>query len=205
MDPLTVLTAFVVVLPVELPDKTFVATLVLSTRYPGRLVWLGVAAAFLVQVAIAVTAGSLLSLLPRGPVLVGAALLFAVGCAVLLRGAASADEDAAEEEREVAARDTGSVQGLRAAGASFLVLFAAEWGDLSQLFTAGLAARTGDPLAVGLGAWLALASVAALAVLLGRALLRRVRLATVRRLGALVCAVLAVVTAVEAAQELGVG
>ena len=44
------LTAFLLIVPVELPDKTFVATLVLSTRYPGLQVWLGVVAAFRIPV-----------------------------------------------------------------------------------------------------------------------------------------------------------
>jgi len=65
VDPAVALTTFVLIFPAELPDKTFVATLVLSTRYPGRWVWLGVAAAFAVQCLVAVTAGGLLSLLPE--------------------------------------------------------------------------------------------------------------------------------------------
>lgn len=198
MDLLAVVTAYALVLPVELPDKTFVATLVLATRYPPRMVWLGVAAAFLVQSAIAVTVGGLLSGLPRTPVLVGAALLFAVGAVVLWRSA----EDPPEDEEEIARRATPGATGLRAAGASFLVLFLAEWGDLSQLLTAGLAARTGEPLSVWLGAWLALVTVSGLGVLLGRALLRRLRLATVRRVGAGICAVLATVTALEVVRSL---
>ena len=46
-------TAFVLIFPVELPDKTFVATLVLATRFRPLLVWIGVASAFLVQTALA--------------------------------------------------------------------------------------------------------------------------------------------------------
>ena len=87
---------------------------------------------------------------------------------------------------------------MRAAAASFGVLFLAEWGDLSQLMTAGLVARTEEPASVFLGSWLALATVAALAVAVGRAVLRRVRLATVRRVGAFVALVLGSVTLVEA-------
>ena len=74
---------------------------------------------------------------------------------------------------------------------SFGVLFLAEWGDLSQLLTAGLAARYQDPLSVFVGSWAALVLVAGLAAVIGRTLLRYVRLATVRRVGAVVCLVLA--------------
>lgn len=199
-------TAFVVIFPVELPDKTFVATLVLATRYRPLAVWVGVAGAFLVQCVVAVAAGGLIGLLPERVVLVIATILFGIGAFVLLRGAAQADEQAGEEEAELRGRigtggtSTGgtSTGGWRAAGASFAVLFAAEWGDLSQLFTAGLAARTGDPVSVFVGSWLALVSVAGLAVVLGRSLRRYVRLSTVRRIGGTLCTVLALVTAAAA-------
>ncbi len=202
MDLLVAATAFALLLPVELPDKTMVATLVLSTRYRPLPVWLGVSAAFLVQVLIAVTAGSLLSLLPQRPVVAAAAALFLLGAVLLWRTAASADEDEARTEEEVAGRGPERASGLRAAGASFLVLFLAEWGDLSQLLTAGLAARYADPVSVLVGAWLALVTIAGAAVLLGRALLARVRLSTVRRVGAAVCLVLAAVTGLQAAGAL---
>ncbi len=194
----TAATAFAVVLPVELPDKTFIASLVLSTRYRPPLVWIGVAAAFLVQTAVAVLAGGLISLLPRLFVLGVAAVMFGVGSVLLLRGAAGADAEAAEEQAEVGASLADVTSTRRAVTTSFLVLFAAEWGDLSQLFTAGLVARGGDPVSVFLGAWLALATVAAIAVAAGATLLRLIRLSTIRRIGGGICAALAVLTAVEA-------
>jgi putative Ca2+/H+ antiporter (TMEM165/GDT1 family) len=202
LDPGVVATAFVPLLLLELPDKTFIATLVLSTRYRPLAAWLGVGLAFGVQCVIAVTAGGLLSRLPTTPVAVAAALLFAAGAALLWRGAAEADEEEVETEEEIAGKITGSGGGPRAVVASFLVIFIAEWGDLSQLFTAGLAARYADPVSVFVGAWAALLVVAALGALLGKALLARMRLATVRRVGAVVCAALAVVTAVEAVRSL---
>ena len=55
---------------------------------------------------------------------------------------------------------------------SFLVIFAAEWGDLTQLATAALVARGGNPLAIGLGAVLALWSVTVLAAYSGQQLAR---------------------------------
>jgi putative Ca2+/H+ antiporter (TMEM165/GDT1 family) len=39
---------------------------------------------------------------------------------------------------------------------AFAVVFAAEFGDLTQILTVSLAARYGDPLAVGIGSVLAL-------------------------------------------------
>ena len=85
---------------------------------------------------------------------------------------------------------------------SFGVLFLAEWGDLSQLLTAGLAARYEDPVSVFTGSWLALVTVAGLAVVLGRTLLRFVKLSTIRRVGAVVCLVLAIVAAYDVVRDL---
>jgi putative Ca2+/H+ antiporter (TMEM165/GDT1 family) len=194
---LVALTAFVLILPVELPDKTFVATLVLSTRYPALPVWLGVIAAFGVQCLVAVGAGHLLSQLPQKPVALVAAALFLVGAVFLLRGARRADsEEQQQQEKEYAEKVTPARSGLRAAGASFAVLFTAEWGDLSQLLTASLVASGKPAIPVFFGSWAALAVVSGLAVLLGRWLLRHVRLSLVRYVAAGVCAVLCVVTVV---------
>lgn len=196
MEWMTVaLTAFVLVAPVELPDKTFVATLVLSTRYPPLAVWLGVVAAFAVQAGIAVVAGQLLSALPEQPVQLVAAALFALGSAVLIKQArAPVEADEGEYVDPAAAPRTG----WRAAATSFVVLFTAEWGDLSQLLTAGLVASGKPALPVFFGSWAALACVSGAAVLLGRVLLKRVRLSLVRYLAAGVCATLAVITLIGA-------
>ncbi|RKS71286.1 putative Ca2+/H+ antiporter (TMEM165/GDT1 family) [Motilibacter peucedani] len=197
MDLAVVVTSFLPLLLLELPDKTFVATLVLSTRYRPLLTWIGVGLAFGVQCLIAVTAGGLLAKLPEKPVALAAALLFAVGALVLLRGSSHADEEEAEAEAEFRERTFTAAHGLRAVGACFLLIFLAEWGDLSQLFTAGLAARYGDPVSVFVGSWAALLVVSGLGALLGKALLTRLRLSTVRRAGGVVCIALAVLTLVE--------
>jgi Ca2+/H+ antiporter, TMEM165/GDT1 family len=192
-------TAFILVVPVELPDKTFVATLVLATRYRPWPVWVGVTVAFGVQSLVAVAAGRLIALLPPLPVRLVAAALFALGAVALIRSArrAAAAEKAQEEEFE---RKLGweKRSGLRAAAASFLVLFAAEWGDLSQLLTVGLVARGGHPVAVFFGSWGGLAAISATAVVLGRMLLRYVSLALIQYAGAAICLVLAVLTVISA-------
>lgn len=198
MDFSVALTALALIVPVELPDKTFVATLVLATRYRPLLVWIGVGLAFTVQTAVAVTAGGLLTRLPHRPVVAVAALLFLVGAIVLLRGAGNADAEEAEAEHEFEGKVRPGTTGLRAVGASFGVLFLAEWGDLSQLLTAGMVVRTKDPVSVFVGALLGLLIVSGLGALLGRALLRRVRLSTIRRVGGGLCLVLAVLSGLQA-------
>lgn len=194
-------TAFLLILPIELPDKTFIATLVMATRYPPLLVWIGVSTAFLVQTVVAVTLGGLIGHLPRTPVEIFAGLMFLAGGLILIRGAGRADAEEAESEQEFEAKASAraGIAGWRVVGTSFLVLFMAEWGDLSQLLTAGLVVKYEDPVSVGIGAFLALAMVSALGAVLGRALLTRIRLATIRRVGGGICLLLAVASFLQVA------
>jgi putative Ca2+/H+ antiporter (TMEM165/GDT1 family) len=192
VDLAVVLTTFVVIFPAELPDKSLFASLVLGTRFRPLPVFCGVAAAFAVHVVIAVTIGGVFSLLPQRLVLFVVAALFAGGSAWLLLGRAD-DEEATEATQAVADQHP-----LRVALGSFGVVFLGEWGDITQITTANLTARYGDPVSVGVGALLALWSVAALALTVGRGLLQRVPTRLVRRITGVVLAVLAVVTLVEA-------
>ena len=174
------------------------ATLALSTRYRALPVYVGVLAAFGVQCLVAVLAGSLISRLPERPVALVAAALFAIGAVVLIRGARRRAPSEQEAEQEYADKLAAPRPGWHAATASFLVLFTAEWGDLSQLLTAGLVASGRPALPVFAGSWLGLALVSGAAILLGRWLMTRVKLSVVRYVGAVVCIVLAVVTTIEA-------
>lgn len=190
MDLLVVALTFGAIFVVELPDKTFLATLVLSTKYRPLLVWIGVGLAFAVQTGIAVALGTVATLLPTDLVHAAAALMFLTGSFLLLREARSHEQDGGEEFA-AQAKDVG---GVRAIGASFLVLFAAEWGDLSQLLTLSLVARYDDPLSVFVGALAALLLVSGLAILVGRMLLRHVSLQVLHYAGAAICLVLAAIT-----------
>ena len=195
MDLVVVALTFGAIFVVELPDKTFIATLVLSTKFRPLLVWIGVGLAFAVQTLVAVGLGKVAGLLPDDVVHVATAVMFLVGAAILLRTASSADEEEAESESEYAARvRSGSAGTLAAVGTSFLVLFAAEWGDLSQLLTLSLVAKYDDPVSVFLGAWGALLTVSGLAVIVGRVLLNHVRLSVLHYVGASVCMLMAALT-----------
>jgi putative Ca2+/H+ antiporter (TMEM165/GDT1 family) len=177
---------FLAVLPAELPDKTILATLILSSRYRPAYVLAGVAAGFLVQVAISVAAGGALSLLPRRPVEGAAAGAFAVGAFLLWRHREKAPE--ADGERGPA----GSQDGFwPVVGTSFAVVFLAEFGDLTQFMTVSLAARFHNPIAVGVGATLALWTAATLAVLIGWRLLKLIPMRWLTRGAAAVMLVLA--------------
>lgn len=199
MDLSAALKAFVAVFPAELPDKTMVATIVLVARYQRPLaVWCGAAAAFAVHVVVAVAAGSLLTLLPEDVVTVAVAGLFTAG-AVLLWRSASAHAREAETEMAEAEEETGGASATgnpagRAVAGTFAVIAVAEWGDLTQLATAGIAGSTGAPVAVAAGALLALWSVSALGVTIGRGLVAKLPLATLQRGAACVFAALAVIS-----------
>ena len=201
LDLAVLLATFAVIFPAELPDKSFVATLVLATRFARLWVWLGATAAFGVQMVIAVLAGQLLSLLPQRIVFAVTAVLFGVGAVLLVRAglrARSAEEaEEAEEIEEIEARAATDKRGLAAFATTFAVIFTAEWGDLTQLVTAGQAARTGAALSVFLGSWLALSAVAGFGVLIGSWLQQRVALWRIGVISGVVLAVLAIVTVVE--------
>ena len=142
MDPVVIGLTFLAIFVVELPDKTFLATLVLATKYRPILVWIGVSLAFLVQTLVAVLLGHAVSFLPEEVVQAAAGVMFLVGAVILIREGRSHQEAAASDE-EV---ETKNVHGWRAVLASFLVLFAAEWGDLSQLLTISLVSKYDDPV-----------------------------------------------------------
>ncbi|MCD6641035.1 MAG: TMEM165/GDT1 family protein [Nocardioides sp.] len=187
LDLLVIALTFGAIFVVELPDKTFIATLVMSTKMRPLFVWIGVGLAFMVQTGIAVGLGKAASFLPSGLVQGAAATMFLIGAVILLREARSADEDEPEQEEEYAAKADSSAHGLKVVATSFIVLFAAEWGDLSQLLTLSLVAKYDEPLSVFLGAWGALLAVSGLAVIVGRVLLKHVKLSVLHYVGATVC------------------
>lgn len=197
IDLLVVVVGFAAIFVVELPDKTFIATLVMSTKMRPLFVWIGVGLAFFVQTLVAVALGKAAAFLPDNAIHVAAMLMFLVGAFLLLREARSADPDVAEQEEEYAAKADSTAHGLKVIATSFVVLFAAEWGDLSQLLTISLVAKYDDPVSVFLGAWGALLAVSGLAVLVGRILLRRLKLSVLHYVGATVCLFMAGLTAWE--------
>ncbi len=191
MNVAIALAVFPVIFVGELPDKTMFASLVLASRGHPRSVWLGAAGAFLVHVVIATTIGvGLFALLPHRIVEAVVAALFALGAIFAFV------EASREDETELV--DSEAATHRQAVVTAFVVIFIAEWGDLTQILTANLAAHYHSPLSVGTGAVLALWAVAALAVTTGTGLLRYVSVKVIRRFTGAVLVVLAVYTAVSA-------
>jgi len=185
-------TVFGLIFLAELPDKTALASLVLGTRYRPLHVWTGAAAAFLVHVTLAVALGSLLTLLPHRILQAVVGALFLLGAVLLLRGRHC------EEDESLAIAKGKRPTFLPVASTSFLVILVAEFGDLTQLVTANLAAKYHDPLTVGLGAVLGLWAVAALAIAGGRSLLKVIPISVITRVAAGIMAVLATISIVSA-------
>jgi putative Ca2+/H+ antiporter (TMEM165/GDT1 family) len=184
---------FGVVFIAELPDKSMFASLALSTRFKKSYVWMGAAAAFLVHVIIAVSAGHLLTLLPKEWLDYIVAGLFLLGAALLLFGK---DEDESEERKKLAKQHTHSF--AKVFSTAFLVVFLGEWGDITQIATANYAAKYHSPLSVGVGATLGLWAVAGIGVLVGSKVLAKVPGRIVQRITAAILILFAVFGVVSA-------
>jgi Ca2+/H+ antiporter, TMEM165/GDT1 family len=182
---------FLAIFFAELPDKTMFATLLLSTRFKRKLpVWIGVSAGYGLHVVIAVLLGSALSNLPERPIQLAVGALFTIGGIITWRSGADDDDDV----RETAAARTFMSIAWTAAS----VIAVAEFADLTQLATAGFAARFADPVGVGLGAFLALSSVSGCAVLLGSWLQRVVPLRLIQKVAAVLFLTIGIVTIIGA-------
>jgi len=184
-------TVFLLVFPAELPDKTALASLILGTRYRPLYVFAGAAAAFAVHAVLAVAAGSLLGLAPRRWVDLIVGALFLLGAFLLLRGRGETGEPGGLPPPDRASS-------VKIAVGSFGLIMVAEFGDITQIITANLAAKYHDPVAVIVGAVVALWAVAAVAILGGRGLVKVIPLMLIARLAAAVMAVLGVVNVVGA-------
>lgn len=173
----TIAVVFAAVFLAELPDKTMFATLLLSTRFRSRsAVWAGVSVAYVGHVVVASVLGGFLSRLPRDPVQATIGGLFvAAGLWVLWSSRGT------EREETDSSAVPGRVTWRRTFVVAASTVGVAEFADITQLATAGFAASTSRPVAVGIGAAAALVSVSGLAVLAGRWLVSRVPLRFVQR------------------------
>jgi len=187
----------------ELPDKTMIATLVMGARGRPLLVWLGASSAFLVHVTAAVIAGRFLQLLPHRTVEIVVTVIFLAGAAYLLFVPEATEEKFGEREaaREIDLDGTEGGTGLVAVDApvplppvaaapalrivagAFVVILIGEIGDLTQLLVLNLSAHYHRPYSVFTGALAGLLFVSAIAAYGGRALLKWLPLAVIRRAG----------------------
>lgn len=177
-----ILLVFGVIFISELPDKSFLSSLILGSRYPGRYVWLGAAIAFLIHVILAVTAGGLLTLLPHTLVEAIIALSFLLGALLLAFG-----KHGIEPEPKIPRQPTNPTTPMRRVIlTAFTITFAGEWGDITQITTVNYTARYHDPWSVAIGAVLALWAVTFLAIVLGKKLLVHIHPHILQRIAAVI-------------------
>jgi putative Ca2+/H+ antiporter (TMEM165/GDT1 family) len=160
MSPLF-LSTFALIFVAELPDKTAFATLLLATTGNPWAIFLGAASAFLIQSLVAVTCGSFLSALPPRWVHLGAGILFLLFAFLAWRRKAENQTDLPEDT------STSQKSFLKTVSHSFVIIFIAEWGDLTQLASASLVARYGEPITIFVAATLSLWTVTGIAIVIG--------------------------------------
>jgi putative Ca2+/H+ antiporter (TMEM165/GDT1 family) len=194
MDVQVFLLVFGVIFIAELPDKSLFAALILGTKFPRFAVWLGAAAAFLVHVIIALTAGKALTLLPQNLVHIVISLLFLAGALLVLFGKHGLEDS----HKTTEAASTVSHNFWKVFATAFGVVFIGEWGDITQIATANYAAHYHDPLSVGLGAVLALWTVTGFAIVFGTKALNMISAKLLQRITAAVLLLFALLAAIAA-------
>ena len=186
---------FALIVVLELPDKSMIATVVMSTRARPLAVALGASAGFIVQMGIAVGAGGLLTLLPHRVKDVVVGLAFLGGAAYLLLVKEKAEEESGARRGEAERRASWTRETLTA----FTVIFLGEFGDLTQIQAANFEAKLHQPVEVFLACSAALVAVAFLGSYVGQSLQRVIPLARIRLGGGLIFLALGVYTFVSLA------
>jgi putative Ca2+/H+ antiporter (TMEM165/GDT1 family) len=176
------LSTFALIFLAELPDKTALAILVLASRHHPFGVFLGCAAAFVIQNIVAVLFGSVFALLPSHIVHMASGLLFLIFAALMWF----------RKEEKKADAFSGIHTLWQAFSKSFIVIFIAEWGDLTQLASATLVAKTREPWTIFLAATAALWTTTALAVLIGNQAKKFINEALLQRIAAVLFAVVGI-------------
>jgi putative Ca2+/H+ antiporter (TMEM165/GDT1 family) len=156
---------FSLIFVAELPDKTALATLMMATQGSPVAIFIGVAAAFVIQSLVAIAFGGVIGLLPEKWVHLGSGLLFFVFAALLYF------EKEEQDETGKAISSVTPLSSLKMIWKAFVLIFIAEWGDLTQLATASMAARNHSQIwTVFTAAVLSLWTVTAIAIFVGHQL-----------------------------------
>jgi len=141
-------------------DKLLYTTGVLSARYRTAPILIGMAAAFMAKMGVAVLIGEAISRLPRLLVASITAASF-IGVAIALW---RKDDDYRHERDQHKAH--------KAAMISFAAIFFSEWGDVGQVTAAAMTAKYHVALIVWLGAVAAMVTKGSLAAFLGSGIRR---------------------------------
>ncbi len=154
----------------ELPDKSMISSIIMGSRLAPIRVFIGAAAAFLIQMIISVTVGGLVARAPRKPLDLVIGLLFLAGAGLIIKDM----KTRAAEKEEALAKGTSKMGFVPQIFLAFVVTFAGEFGDLTQIVTANLAAKTADPISVGIGSFLGVITSTSLGIFFGSKVLSKV-------------------------------
>lgn len=174
------LAAYWTVLLAELAgDKSIYTVTSLALRFRPASVFCGLTAAFMGKMLAAVLLGRTLLYLPsKWLTAASAGVFFATALSLWFRGSGR------EPSRTLGRSWSNAV------AVSFGAIFFSEWGDLGQVSAAALTARYQLPVAIWLGATLAMMTKASLALTAGLQLRRRISERLLRLLATLSCAAL---------------
>jgi len=184
VDVALALTVFGVMFVAELPDKTMIATVVMSSRSRSLPVWIGASVAFTLHMALACVAGHYLALLPHKVVEIVVTILFLGGAAYLIFVPEKEELERGEAEGE--REETGTF--LKVAATAFGIIFIGEFGDLTQILAANFVARYHQAITVFVAGALALICVSGLAAFSGKALVKVLPLSRIRMGGGILLA-----------------
>lgn len=183
----TSVTSFVLIAAAEIGDKSQLVCMTLASRHRATPVIWGAIVAFAFLNTLAVVFGAAIAnWLPNYVVAAAVALLFAgFGLHALLNHADDDDSEVVEKS------------GHGIFFTTFLMITLAEFGDKTQLAVVAFSS-TAVPLAVWLGATLALTFTSGLGVWAGRTVLQRMPLALLHKISGMIFLILAIVAAYEA-------
>lgn len=165
----------------ELGDKSFLITMLLAMRHPRRWVFIGTTLALAVMTVLSVLVGRLLTVVSPDYLRYAESILFLFfGVKLLYQGwkmppqnqggeIAEAEAEVEKADRQLGGRPTPTKMVVEA----FVLIFIAEWGDRTQFATIALAAAN-DPVGVTIGAILGHTICAAIAVVAGKSIARRI-------------------------------
>jgi len=161
--PVALFSSFSLIALAEIGDKSQLVCMTLAARYRPWPVLLGAIVAFALLNIIAVVFGAAAAhWLPDTVVTAAVGILFILFGIHALRNSTDQDDEVPD------ARGSHSLF-----FSTLLLITLAEFGDKTQIAVAGLSS-TSDPLAVWLGATLALTLTSALGVLAGRTIMQRI-------------------------------
>ncbi len=169
---------------IELPDKSFIATIVMATKARPIPVLIGASSALVIHMAIACAAGQVIASFPTTIKDITIAVLFLGGAAYLLFVPEKVEEEKGEEEGSVEKSGTW----WKELTVAFSVIFVGEFGDITQIQAANLTAKTHLPIAVFFASSIGLILVEIVGVYGGQFLVKKFSLQKIRYAGGIVFA-----------------